>query len=662
MSDPVFQKFGVSSPDEDSFLATLGPHVDRDGLFVPSPSPLPVGTRVNLEFALQDMTTVLACEGEVLLSRRPGGAARPGMLLRFTSLSEEDRGRVERALATLDGTQNAPLPGSATMPGEPSDPLHPPGSARRSRPSGVDLCVGIDFGATSCRAGVLVDRGVRAVELEGRSPVLASAVAVDDRGRLMLGARARAQQAVDPRSALVGFRRLLGLRPASDLARKFTARLPFEVCTDAYGDAAVRVRGRVMTVVETAACLLAEIRNRTSNALGQPLRHAVLSAPAAFSERQRQALRMAAHLAGWKVDHVVSDPIAAAVAWCHRRGLGSRLLLVFDLGGSSFAASLVRVTADQLEVLGTDGEPQLGGEAFDCRLARFLEDGFEKAHGATIDDPLTRHRVRDAAEAAKIALSQEGEARVHVPWAAGDLRGAPLDLEATVTRAQLDPLVADLASRAVVVARALCQRFGVGAAQLDEVILVGGQSQAPVVRLALEAAFGDKVGRELSPLDAVSTGAAIVGWALRQEPRRSGPAATASLAQSLHLGLSEQRFHRVLERGMPLPCERACQVTVGPEGMVRLGVWEFEGTQPMDRAYLGALHLRAPVGEKVEAVFSVSRSGVLTVTARTAKGGAAFTAATASLTGEGRRELEASAALPEPTGREKVDAKRLLAR
>ncbi|HEY3445967.1 MAG TPA: Hsp70 family protein [Myxococcales bacterium] len=660
MSDPVVQRFGVSSPDEETFLAGLGAHVARGGLFVPGPNPLPEGTRVSFEFTLQDLTTVFACEGVVVLSRRPGGTGRAGMLVRFTSLLAEDVLRVERASATPDGTQDAPLPSSATAPGEPADPLHPPGTARRSRPSGPELCIGIDFGATSCRAGVLADRGVRALELEGRSPVLPSAVAVDDRGRLMLGTRARAQQAVDPRSALVGFRRLLGLRPSSDLARKLTERLPYEVCTDAFGEGAVRVRGRVMPIVETAAYLLAEIRNRASNALGQPVRHAVLSAPAAFTDRQRQALRLAAHLAGWKVDHVVSDPIAATVAWCHRRGLGPRLLLVFDLGGSSFAASLVRVTAEQIEVLGTDSEPQLGGEAFDHRLARFLEEAFARAHGTFIEDPLTRHRVRDAAEAAKISLSREDPAVVHVPWAAADVQGKPLDLHSLVTRAQFDPLVADLASRAVVVARALCQRFGVGASQLEEVILVGGQSEAPVVRLALEAAFGDKVGRELAPTEAVYTGTAIVGWAQRQEPRRSGPAAAAALSRGIHLGLSDGRYHRVLERGQSLPCERACQVVVGPQGMVRLAAWQEEPAT--ERHYLGALYLRAPAGETVEAVFSVSRSGVLTLTGRTAKGGAILTAPTANLTEEGRRELEACAALPEPTGLETVDAKRLLAR
>ncbi len=638
---PVPLRLRLSFSSEDEFLAQFSSSLARGGVFVSTKTPKPVGTIIDFEVVLARGETVLGGRGVVIEARFPAQGGRSGMTLRFLDLDAKSRLVVDWAVELAKGHA------SAQLPSQPPAPQAPLSSAARAPPARSGPVLGIDLGATNCRAAVFDGGVVRLLELEGRSTALPSVVALDERGRLLVGSRAKAQVLVDPPNAVFGAKRLLGRRASSPRALEMAARLPYFVAADDSGDAAVRLRGDSVSPQKIISHLLVEVRARASEALGQPASRAVLGVPAYFNDRQRRAARLAAEMAGFTVERVLSEPLAVAIAFGRGRLLARKRLFVYDLGGGTFDASLLEATGDDFDVLATGGDSFLGGLDFDERIAKALERRFLEEKGVAAVDPLARQRILGAAESAKVALSAEEKTRVLIPWAA--TRGqSPVDLDLWLDRADLEALVGDLVERTLSICRAVLGARNLAPQGIDEVLAVGGQSLSPLVRRSLEATLGKPVQADLSSTDAVAAGAALLGQALREEGNGLFSFhLTDVLSSPIGIGLQGGRFARVLERNTRLPVEKSYAVAWPPGAPVKLAVYQGDAPLAEENEYLGALTLDAPEEGDLAVVFSLSDEGVLTLSARAPNGSAAASAfATVDAPPDIRAALLAAAPLP----------------
>jgi molecular chaperone DnaK len=648
---PVPLRIKLPFSSEGEFLAHFSSSLARGGVFVATSAPKPVGTRIAFQITLVDGAPVLAGRGTVIERRLPLEAKRPGMTLRFSELDAKSRSVVDRAVELCKGHAAAQPPARPPAPvreSSRSGPARQGRPAQGSSPARGGPIVGIDLGATNSRAAVFAGGAVHHFALEGSSTALPSVVAFDERGRILLGSRAKAQILIEPGSAIFGAKRLLGRRASSPRALEMAAHFPYDVAADASGDAAIRVRGELLSPQKVAAHLLAEIRSRASEAMGQPVERAILGVPAYFNDRQRRAARVAGELAGLAVERVLSEPLAVGIAFGRGRSLPRKRLFVYDLGGGTFDASVLEATGDDFDVLATGGDSFLGGLDFDERLAQWLERRFCEEQGIALgEDPLARQRILGAAESAKIALSSQDQVRVLVPCLAS--RGsAPVDLDLTVDRARLDELIRDLVERTLGVCRAVLEARSLSPEGIDEVLAVGGQSLSPQVRRSLEGALGRPARADLDPTGAVAAGAALLGHALREGG--SGLFSfhlTEVLSAPIGIGLQGGRFARVLDRNTRLPVEKSYTVAKAPGAPLKLAVYQGDADQVEENEYLGALTLDAPGYGELAVVFSLSPDGVLTLSAGAPDGyEAACSFATAEAPPEVRASLLASAPLP----------------
>ncbi|MHB8874942.1 MAG: TIGR02266 family protein, partial [Myxococcaceae bacterium] len=534
---------------EEEFVERYGGNVARGGVFIATRSQKPEGTGIAFEFVLKDGTRLLRGEGVVQKSHGEEAGARSGMTVRFTRLDSRSKALIDRIVAQRGGAGPAVPPEPPSVPepaapavsadtpskGHPTAPAgdgvppvpgpseHASAAARRQRPPsapafqpassppGAEVVLGIDLGTTNSRVAIVQDGVARLVSLgtDGRTFAIPSVVALDEKGRFLVGARAKAQVLADPQNTVYGAKRLMGRRARSRKIRELSKRFPYAIVADMEGDAGVELRGRVFSLPEIAAMLLKELKESVQNQLGREISRAVLCVPAYFNDHQRAAMLDAGKLAGLDVLRLLNEPSAVALAFGHGRGLARKRILVYDLGGGTFDASVVELTGDDLEVVTTGGDNFLGGLDFDVRLAQQLSLKLPEEVRARVDESqLSAQRILDAAEQAKIALSDVESCPVRVPYALTRDDGSPVDLDAVVTRVGLEEVTADLVERTIEVTSAVLEAGGLKPQGLDEVLLVGGQSRAPLVRRRIEEVLGKRVRADVDPHGAVAMGAA----------------------------------------------------------------------------------------------------------------------------------------------------------
>ncbi|HEY3446859.1 MAG TPA: Hsp70 family protein [Myxococcales bacterium] len=618
-------KLRLPYESEEEFLAKLGPSLARNQIFVGTRSPKALGTVFAFLFVLKNGAKILGGEGKVeSISADP---ARPGMTVAIRALDHDSQDLLALANGTRKSRPPAPAAAAAAA-AQPATPPTDPAAEERKRRREAILSgasspsqpptkrsdapiLGIDLGTTNCRVAVWKGGGIKHLPLEGRNLNMPSVVAFDEKGRLLVGARAKAHVLVDPKSAIFGAKRLVGRRAGSRKVKEMASRFPYELAQDEHGDVAVKVQGKVISVPQVLSYLLHEIRDRASTELGCATVRAVIGVPAYFNDRQRQAVRYAGQLAGLEIVRVLSEPTAVAVAYGFGKGLTRKRLLVYDLGGGTLDASVLEATGDDLEVAGAGGDNFLGGLDFDARVSRWLEERFQATQGFALPvDPLSRQRVRDAAETAKIQLSERADARVMLPVIA-QKDGEPVSLDASLDRAKLEALTADLVERSLAVTRVVLTASEIPPSAIDEVLLVGGQSQSPAVRAAVEGLIGKPAHRDLDPFASVAIGAALIGRALLDDPS----AETFSLHVEEKLSLAvfartlEGAFHRVLDAGSPLPCEKT--VAFGGAKALEVAVYQGEKDDSPDLEFLGLA--RVPAGAQGELTFQLSADGMLSL-------------------------------------------------
>ncbi|SEM92618.1 Myxococcus xanthus paralogous domain TIGR02266 [Stigmatella aurantiaca] len=470
-------------------------------------------------------------------------------------------------------------------------------------PAGPEVVLGIDLGTAQSRVAVFHEGEAQLIPVGDTGAwAVPSMMGVSAAGHLLAGEAAQAEATRAPRHAATGLKRLLGLRASSPRLRGFVG-LPLTLTADASGDASVELQGRVLSLGEFAAHLLGELRATASAFLGRDVTRAVLCVPAYFDARQRAVLREAAERAGLTVPRMLNAPVAATLAYGHGRGLARKRVLVVDLGGGGLEVSVIQVTGDDLEVVTTGWDATLGGMDFDARIAEALLGELRDRGLPLPEHPLDWNPLRAAAETAKVALSEQEE--TSVPLAPG--------VTASLSRERLEALTADLAHRVTEVTRQVLESSALTPQGLDAVVLVGGQSRAPLVRRRLEESLGVPVRADVDPLSAAAQGAALLGRSLL-EIESGKPGATISDVLSVPLGVADQggAFRRVFERNTRLPADKTLVLPVTP-GPLTLALFQGTSLLALENEYLGELSFPLERAGEAEFHFSLSQDGILSL-------------------------------------------------
>jgi len=379
--------------------------------------------------------------------------------------------------------------------------------------------IGIDLGTTNSCVAILEGSSPKVIENSEGARTTPSIIAYMEDGEILVGAPAKRQAVTNPKNTLYAVKRLIGRKFDEKEVQKDINLMPFEISRADNGDAWVRVRDKKLAPPQVSAEVLRKMKKTAEDYLGEEVTEAVITVPAYFNDAQRQATKDAGRIAGLDVKRIINEPTAAALAFGLDKAAGKdRKIAVYDLGGGTFDVSIIEIAdvdgEKQFEVLSTNGDTFLGGEDFDQRVIDHIIDEFKKQSGVDLaKDPIALQRIKAAAERAKIELSSSQQTELNEPYIAM-ANGAPVHLTFKITRAKLESLVDELISRTIEPCRIAMKDAGVSAADIDDVILVGGMTRMPKVQDAVKAFFGKEPRKDVNPDEAVAVGAAIQGSVL----------------------------------------------------------------------------------------------------------------------------------------------------
>ncbi len=381
--------------------------------------------------------------------------------------------------------------------------------------------IGIDLGTTNSCVAVMEGGEPRVIENAEGDRTTPSVVAFTDDGEVIVGAPAKRQAVTNPAHTLYAIKRLIGRKFTDDEVQKDIKLVPYKIIAADNGDAWVEVNGKKMAPQEVAARVLQKMKKTAEDYLGETVTEAVITVPAYFNDSQRQATKDAGKIAGLEVKRIINEPTAAALAFGMDKKEGDRKIAVYDLGGGTFDISIIELAdidgEHQVEVLSTNGDTFLGGEDFDQRLIDYLVAEFKKDQGIDLrNDPLALQRLKEGAEKAKIELSSTQQTDINLPYITADASG-PKHLNIKMTRAKLESLVEELIERSIAPCKLALKDAGLSASNVDDVILVGGQTRMPKVQEKVKEFFGREQRKDVNPDEAVAVGAAIQGGVLGGE-------------------------------------------------------------------------------------------------------------------------------------------------
>ena len=480
--------------------------------------------------------------------------------------------------------------------------------------------IGIDLGTTnSCVAVVDVTTPQVISNREG-SRTTPSVVGFTEDGERLVGQIAKRQAITNPFNTVFAIKRLIGRKFESDEVAHAKSILPYNIVAATNGDVKVRIRDREFSSEEISAFVLMEIKAFAQEFLGEEISEAIITVPAYFNDSQRQATRDAGKIAGLEVLRIINEPTAAALAY----GLENRqnqLIAVYDLGGGTFDVSILKLEDGLFEVLSTSGDTYLGGEDFDKRVMDWLIETFQRDTGIDLrDDRMALQRLKEAAERAKCELSIEQESRITLPFISADASG-PKHLNTVLTRRELERLVDDLVQKTIGPVNDALKAAGVNAKDIDEVVLVGGQTRMPRVIESVKQVFGKDPNRNINPDEVVAVGAAIQGGILRGDIKDMVllDVTPLSLGIETHGGL----FTKLIDRNATIPTKNSLVFTTVADNQNKVTVHVLQGEREFARENnsLGKFDLvgipPAPRGvPQIEVTFSIDSNGIVNVTAR----------------------------------------------
>jgi molecular chaperone DnaK len=485
--------------------------------------------------------------------------------------------------------------------------------------------IGIDLGTTNSCVAVMEGGKPRVIENSEGDRTTPSIVAFTKDGEVLVGQSAKRQAVTNPHNTLYAVKRLIGRRFDDPVVKKDIDIVPYKIVKADNGDAWVEVDGKKMAPPEISARVLQKMKKTAEDYLGEPVTEAVITVPAYFNDSQRQATKDAGRIAGLDVKRIINEPTAAALAYGLDKKRGDQKVAVYDLGGGTFDISIIEIAEvdgeHQFEVLATNGDTFLGGEDFDVRLMNYLADTFKKDSGVDLrNDPLALQRLKEAAEKAKIELSSAQQTEINLPYITADASG-PKHLNIKLTRAKLESLVEDLITRTLEPCRIALKDAGLSASQIDEVILVGGQTRMPKVQEAVKDFFGKEPRKDVNPDEAVAVGAAIQAAVL------AGEVKDVLLLDVTPLSLGIETLGgvmtKLIEKNTTIPTRAAQTFSTADDNQTAVTVHVLQGEREMaaGNKSLGKFDLTdippAPRGvPQIEVTFDIDANGILHVSAK----------------------------------------------
>jgi molecular chaperone DnaK len=485
--------------------------------------------------------------------------------------------------------------------------------------------IGIDLGTTNSCVSVLEGDKPKVIENAEGARTTPSVVAYAEDGEILAGQSAKRQAVTNPENTVYAVKRLIGRRFDDKVVKKDIEMVPYKIVKADNGDAWVEIKGESKAAPQISAEILKKMKKTAEDYLGETITEAVITVPAYFNDSQRQATKDAGRIAGLEVKRIINEPTAAALAYGIDKAAGDRVVAVYDLGGGTFDISVIEIAdvdgEKQFEVLATNGDTFLGGEDFDMRLIEYLSAEFKQESGIDLhSDPLAMQRLKEAAEKSKIELSSSQQTEVNLPYITADATG-PKHLVVKLTRAKLESLVEDLVDRSLEPLKIALKDAGKSTSEIDEIILVGGQTRMPMVQDKVTNFFGKEPRKDVNPDEAVAVGAALQGAVL------AGDVTDVLLLDVTPLSLGIETMGgvatSVIEKNTTIPTKKSQIFSTAEDNQtaVTIHVVQGERKQATSNKSLGRFDLAdippSPRGmPQIEVTFDIDANGILNVGAK----------------------------------------------
>ncbi|MGH8399091.1 MAG: molecular chaperone DnaK, partial [Gammaproteobacteria bacterium] len=485
--------------------------------------------------------------------------------------------------------------------------------------------IGIDLGTTNSCVAVMEGGKPRVIENSEGDRTTPSIVAFTKDNEVVVGQSAKRQAVTNPQNTLYAIKRLIGRKFTDEVVQKDIGMVPYKIVKADNGDAWVEINGKKMAPQEISARVLQKMKKTAEDYLGEPVTEAVITVPAYFNDSQRQATKDAGKIAGLDVKRIINEPTAAALAYGLDKVTGDKKIAVYDLGGGTFDISIIEIAQvdgeHQFEVLSTNGDTFLGGEDFDKRVIDYIAEEFTKEQGIDVRrDPLAMQRLKEAAEKAKIELSSTHQTEINLPYITADASG-PKHLNIKLTRAKLEALVEDLIQRTVEPCKIALKDAGLSVSEINDVILVGGQTRMPKVQETVKDYFAKEPRKDVNPDEAVAVGAAVQAGVLK------GDVKDVLLLDVTPLSLGIETLGgvmtKLIEKNTTIPTKASQVFSTADDNQTAVTVHVLQGERELarDNKSLGRFDLSdippAPRGmPQVEVSFDIDANGILNVSAK----------------------------------------------